>query len=181
MHRWLLYVLLLTLGGCQSNSLLRDYDPGRDYSAYRSWQWHDTPLTYRPDDPRLRSDLTERRIRDAIAGQLEQRGLRQAPSADQADLRVQVSLMLDTRQQELRSVSGGYWGNPWYGPVFQEVRTIDYQVRTLQIDLFDGKDGRLIWRAAREDAPDSGAEHPSRRSAAIQRSVAQMLQYFPPH
>jgi len=180
MHRWLPYLLLLALAGCQSDALLRDYDPGRDFSAYRSWHWQEPAFSYRPDDPRVRSDLTEQRIRDALAGQLEQRGLRQAASPEQADLRVQVSVMLDTRQQELRTLSGGYWGNPWYGPVFQEVRTLDYQVRTLQIDLFDGRDGRLIWRAAREDAPDSGAESPARRSAAIQRSVAAMLQHFPP-
>lgn len=181
MYRWLMFALLLTLGGCQSNALLRDFDPGRDFGAYRTWQWQEPALLYNPDDPRVRNDLTEQRIRDALPGQLEQRGLRQAAAGSEADLKVQVSVMLDTRRQQMQSAHAGYWGYPWYGPMFNEVRTIEYQVRTLQIDIYDNRDGRLIWRAAREDAPDSGAEHPARRSAAIQRSLGAMLQYFPPH
>ena len=54
----------------------RDFDPTRDFSAYRAWSWKEPALQYRPDDPRIQSDLTEQRIRDAIAEQLDQRGLR---------------------------------------------------------------------------------------------------------
>ncbi|EPN63320.1 lipoprotein, partial [Pseudomonas syringae pv. actinidiae ICMP 18807] len=35
-------------------------------------------MQYQPDDPRLRSDLTEQRIRQSIGEQLDQRGLRMA-------------------------------------------------------------------------------------------------------
>jgi len=181
MNRWpILMVLVLLMAGCQSNALLRDYDPGRDFGAYRTWQWQEPAVLYSPDNPRLRSDLTEQRLRDAMLQEMEQRGLRQAAPGQPADLQVQVSLMLDTRIEEFRSLHGGYWGYPWYGPVFQDVRTYEYEVRTVQIDLFDGRDGRLIWRAAREDLPDAGNAHPSERSAALQRSVRALLQYYPP-
>jgi hypothetical protein len=186
MYRWLLYLGVMLLAGCQSNALLRDYDPGRDFSAYRTWQWQEPPLRYQPDDPRLNNDLSNQRIREALAQALEARGLRQAAPGESADLRVQVWLMLDTRYQQLHSHYGYYdaWGDPWYGwggPVLQQTRTLEYQVRTLQIDLYDGRDNRLVWRAGREDAPEQGNAPPARRRAAIQHSVDQMLQYFPPH
>ena len=76
--RLLLVSILLLLGACQSPRIERDFDTSRDFAAYRSWSWQEPALQYRPDDPRLRSDLTEQRIRSAIEQQLEQRGLRPA-------------------------------------------------------------------------------------------------------
>src|SRR5690606_1769857 len=77
-------LLVITLGcllaACQSVQVERDFDPSRDFAAYRSWSWQEPALSYSPDDPRLKSDLTEQRIRAATGEQLEQRGLRPAAS-----------------------------------------------------------------------------------------------------
>ncbi|WP_242445030.1 hypothetical protein [Pseudomonas oleovorans] len=32
-------ILALLLSGCASVSLERDFDPSRDFGAYRSWSW----------------------------------------------------------------------------------------------------------------------------------------------
>mgnify|MGYP007016145242 FL=1 len=32
-------ILALLLSGCASVSLERDFDPSRDFAAYRSWNW----------------------------------------------------------------------------------------------------------------------------------------------
>ena len=87
--------LLLLLAACQNTSVNRDYDSSRDFGAYRSWSWQEPALQYRPDDPRLRSDLTEQRVRDALSEQLEQRGLRAAALGAGADLKVQAWLIVD--------------------------------------------------------------------------------------
>ena len=60
-------ILALLLSGCASVSLERDFDPSRDFGAYRSWSWMDARLTYQPDDARLKSDITEARISQAVA------------------------------------------------------------------------------------------------------------------
>ncbi len=70
--------VVLLLGGCQTNQVNHDFDASRDFGAYRNWAWKDPALQYRPDDPRIKSDLTEQRIRQAVGEQLDQRGLRPA-------------------------------------------------------------------------------------------------------
>lgn len=39
-YRLLLIPLLMVLGACQSTMEL-DYDPTRDFAAYRSWSWQE--------------------------------------------------------------------------------------------------------------------------------------------
>lgn len=184
MRGLMLISLLLLLAACQSQQIDRDFDPTRDFAGYRTWQWQEPAVQYHPDDPRLKSDLTDQRIREAVAAQLDQRGLRPAATGSAADLKVRVWLSVENRQQEIRSNFGGGWGDPWYGywggPTFSESRTVDYQVRTLQIDLNDGRDGKLVWRGSREDALNARENSPAQRSAAIQRGVQELLSHYPP-
>lgn len=176
---------LLALGACQNIGLDRDYDPNRDFASYRSWQWKEPAVQYQPDDPRLKSDLTDRRVRDAVAEQLDQRGLRPAAAGAPGDLKVQVWLITEEREQHVNTGFGGAWGDPWHGywggPAFSETRTYYYQVRTLQIDLFDARDGKLVWRGSTEDTVNLRASSPTERSASIRRGVERALSHYPPH
>tara|TARA_Y100001951_G_scaffold86864_1_gene77518 strand:- start:2361 stop:2915 length:555 start_codon:yes stop_codon:yes gene_type:complete len=182
--RALPYLLLtLLLSGCASVSLEHDFDPGRDFSAYRSWSWKDAKLLYQPDDARLKSDITEARISQAVADQLEQRGLRQA-SAGQGDLKVQSVLIVDERQDQITTQYGGgwggYWGGYWGGPAFTETRRVDYKVATLQIDLYDPRDGKLVWRGSGEQIMRNQPPSPAERERAIRDTVTQVLSQYPP-
>lgn len=185
MRTRLLLPLLLLLAACQSIHLERDFDPDRDFAAYRSWSWREPALQYGPADPRLKSDLTEQRIRAAVADQLDQRGLRQAPSGSRGDLGVQVWLIVDQRQNQVTTYSGGYWGDPWYGywggPGYAETRTYDYQVSTLQIDFYDTRDGKLVWRGSAQQILRYGAYKPVERTQMIRETVARVLSQYPPH
>ncbi|MCG4452151.1 DUF4136 domain-containing protein [Pseudomonas sp. MMS21-TM103] len=182
----LLIPALLLLGACQTTQLNRDFDPNRDFAAYRSWNWQAPAVQYKPDDPRLKSDLTEQRIRSAVAEQLDQRGLRAAPSGSTGDLGVQVWLIVDQRQDQVTTQYGGAWGSPWAGgfwggPGYSETRTVDYQVGTLQIDLYDSKDGKLVWRGSARQILRDNQPNPGERSAAIRETVAKVLSQYPPH
>ncbi|MCU1719376.1 DUF4136 domain-containing protein [Pseudomonas sp. 5P_3.1_Bac2] len=183
MRALLLLPLLVLLSACQNAQLNRDYDQQRDFGAYRSWSWQSPAVQYSPNDPRLQSDLTEQRIRSAVNEQLEQRGLRQA-SAGAGDLRVGVWLIVDNRQEQITSQTGGSWGYPWggyWGPGYIDTRTLDYQVGTLQVDLYDGKDGKLVWRGSREQILRAPESTPSEREANIRSSVREVLSQYPPH
>ncbi|WP_213879654.1 DUF4136 domain-containing protein [Pseudomonas sp. dw_358] len=179
--------LSLLLGACQTTRPVADYDASRDFAGYRTWAWKTPALQYRPDDPRIRSDLTEARIRQAIAEQLDQRGLRPATPGTKADLDVQTWLIVDNRQQQVVSQGPGwgYWGGPWgpgWGaPIYSESRTVDYKVATLQVDLLDGRDGKLVWRASAERLDNNGDAGPQERTEIIQKTVAQVLSAYPPH
>ena len=182
----LLLPLLLILSACQTPQLERDFDPSRDFAAYRSWSWQEPGVQYKPDDPRINSDLTGQRIRSAVSEQLEQRGLREAAANSAGDLKVQVWMIVDNRQQQVSTQMGGSWGNPWGGgfwggPSYVETRTLDYQVGTLQIDLLDGKDGKLVWRGSAEQVLRSRQPSPSEREASIRSTVAEVLSLYTPH
>lgn len=177
--------LALLLGACQSDSINRDFDARRDFGGYRTWSWKEPGVQYQPDDPRVKSDLTEQRIRQAIGDQLDQRGLRLAPANGQGDVKVQAWLIVENRQQLVSSNYGGGWG-PWGGygymggPMTTETRSVDYKVTTLQIDLFDGKDGKLVWRASAERILSNNTTHPTERDTAIRATVARILEQYPP-
>ena len=124
-------------------------------------------------------------IRTAVSQQLDQRGLRPAAANMPGDLKVQVWMIVDNRQQQVSTQLGGAWGDPWSGgfwggPSYVETRTLDYQVGTLQIDLFDGKDGKLVWRGSIEQVLRNPQPSPSEREAAIRRSVTEVLSQYPP-
>lgn len=175
--------LAALLAGCQTPNATQDFDASRDFAAYRSWAWQTPALQYRPDDPRVKSDLTEQRVRQAVAGQLDQRGLRPAPAGASADLKVQAYLIVDTRQQQITSNYGGpwgYWGGPWGGAGWAaETRTVDYRVATLQLDLLDGRDGKLVWRGSTEHLVADNPS-PAERTRIIEQGVQRILAQYPP-
>ena len=176
--------LLLLLAACQSNQVQRDFDPQRDFSAYRTWSWKEPALQYRPDDPRIKSDLTEQRIRSAVSEQLDQRGLRQAGGGTQADVLIQAWFIVEDRSQQYTTSSLGAWGGPWHGywggPMITDTRTIDYQVGTLQIDFYDAGDGKLVWRGSAEQVLRDNPGSPQERSNMFRETVAQVLSQYPP-
>ncbi|WP_028241293.1 DUF4136 domain-containing protein [Stutzerimonas azotifigens] len=182
-QRLFLLPALLLLAACQTVQLERDFDPNRDFSGYRQWSWRDPAVRYQPEDPRLQSDLTEQRVREAVDGQLEQRGLRPAPAGSQGDLQVQAWLMVDKREQQMVTHYGSMWG-PWsgyWGPGYTEARTVEYQVGTLQVDLYDARDGKLVWRGSASQVLPSGSPGPQERATAIRETVAKVLSQYPPH
>ncbi|WP_024673308.1 DUF4136 domain-containing protein [Pseudomonas syringae] len=185
-RRIVLLSCALLLAACQSNSINRDFDAQRDFGGYRNWSWKEPAVQYQPDnDPRLKSDLTEQRIRQSISEQLDQRGLRMAAPGTRADLKVQAWLIVENRQQTVSTNYGGGW-NPWggygywNGPMNTETRSVDYKVSTLQIDLFDGKDGKLVWRGSTERILNDNAGNPAERDQAIRTTVAKILEQYPP-
>ncbi|MCY1398316.1 hypothetical protein D9M71_133450 [compost metagenome] len=177
--------LALTLSACETGNVTQDYDASRDFAAYRSWTWKEPALQYRPDDPRIMSDLTDQRVRQAVSDQLDQRGLRPAPASNKGDLNIQTYLIVEDRQQLITTNYGGawngYWGNYWGGPMYNETRSVDYKVATIQVDMFDAHDGRLVWRGSAEQVMRNYPPTPNERATAIQETVAKALSNYPPH
>ncbi len=184
-RRILLLGLLLSLAACETTQLDRDFDSSRDFAAYRSWSWSQPAFEYRPDDPRIKSDLTEQRIREAVAQQLDQRGLRPAQGNARGDVTVRAYLIVDDRQDQITTnygggYWGGYWGEYWGGPAMAETRTVNYKVATLQVDLFDGKDGKLVWRGSGEQIMRTSPPSPAEREQAIRETVQKVMSQYPP-
>ncbi|WP_415766393.1 DUF4136 domain-containing protein [Pseudomonas sp. ZB1P45] len=183
-RRLALLAVAVLLSACAGSQVNHDFDASRDFAAYRSWSWKEPALQYRPDDPRIKSDLTEQRIRQSVTDQLDQRGLRPAAGGQKGDLSVQTYLIVEQRQQQVTTnYGGGGWGNPWNGywggPMYNETRNVSYKVAIIQIDLLDGKDGKLVWRGSDEQIL-SRTTNPSDRSTAIRETVGRILANYPP-
>jgi hypothetical protein len=63
--------------------------------------------------------------------------------------------------------------------MYNETRNITYKVATIQIDLLDGKDGKLVWRGSDEQMLAS-KPNPEDRSNAIRETVTRILANYPP-
>lgn len=193
LRRIALLGLALLLSACESMQVTNDFNPAVDFAQFRTWAWKDPAVQYQPNNPMLKSDLTEQRIIQAVGSQLDQRGLRPVASGAKPDLLVQTYLIVANRQEQVVTNYGygrpwggpwgGYWGGPWegyWGPAaYNETRNVIYQVGTLQIDLTDAKNGRLVWRGSAEKILNNSPT-PQERSAAIREAVTKILSNYPP-
>ena len=76
LHHVFLLPCVLALAACQT-TIKPDYDTSYDFSTSQTWQWAEPKVTFTPaDDPRLSSDLTAERVKQAVADGLDARGLR---------------------------------------------------------------------------------------------------------
>lgn len=184
MLRSMILLSMLLLGACQATGPRADFDLSRDFSQYQTWTWADPPVTYAPaHDPRLASDLTSQRVLEAVSAQLDVRGLRPAQEAATADLQVRTSVVIEQRRDNVTTHYGGgwgYWGPYWGGPGYSQTRTVDYQVMTLQIDLLDANDGRLVWRGSDSQMVQDRST-PLERSREMHERAAQILSTYPPN
>src|SRR5690606_32568601 len=148
----------------------------------RGWCWQEPAVRYHPDTWPVQSGLTQERRRPAEAQQREQRCLRLAGGAE-AELRVQAWVWVERRQDSYTTYDGamnmGYTGSWWGGPSYAQTHTYDYGVGILQVDLFDARDGRLIWRASDEQVVPR-RQTPAERAELIRKTAARVLDQYPP-
>ena len=174
-------LIVVILGGCAGLRVNQDYEPGTDFSAYRTFGWKSAvqPPT---GDIRLDNPLLDGRIRKAVERALTGNGYREMDRG-RADFLVEYSL---TVQPKIFSPSvsigtgfgigsGGSFGGIGVGTPLGS----SYEERVLLIDFHDGKTGLLIWRGAGagemnwQSGPEKNAEE-------INALVDKVLAQFPP-
>jgi len=173
--------IVVILGGCAGLRVNQDYEPGTDFSAYRTFGWKSAvqPPT---GDIRLDNPLLDGRIRKAVERALTGNGYLEIDQAG-ADFLVEYRL---TVQPKIYSPSvsigtgfgigsGGSFGGIGVGiPVGGS-----YEEGVLVIDLYDAKTGLLFWRGSGpgelnwQSGPEKSAEE-------INALVDKVLAQFPP-
>ena len=177
---------VVLLSACQTAPVERDYDTSRDFTQYRTWTWAEPAVSFTPqDDPRVASDLTSQRLRQAVTDELEARGLRLAAGEQSADLSVQVAVISEEEEDQVTTTFGGsigYWGWGWGGgPAYSQSHSVDYQMLTLQVDLRDADDGQLVWRGSEQERLWDAATPPVERERQIRAMVGRVLSAYPPY
>jgi len=170
-------VLLVALAGCASTPTVHtDYDPGAQFTNYRTYTWL--------KKPEGRSPLVEQRVVAAIDAKLAAQGWRLTTGTD-ADVGIVANVATQQQQTLDTFYSGPAWGGygwgRWgggYGGMGSATTTVrNYEVGTLVVDMFDMKTKQAIWRGtASGTVPDS----PEDVNAKAQAGVDKMFAAFPP-
>jgi hypothetical protein len=147
---WL--VLALLSAGCASTrppDMRVDYDRSADFSVYRTFGFPKETGTDRGGY----STLVTSYFKSALSTAMEARGYKY--SEEKPDLL--LNFFMNTRERtELRPNPGmgGYYGyrNGLYRgwPMYDQDRTVNYQVGTINVDIVDADKKQLIWEGVSE-------------------------------
>jgi hypothetical protein len=137
---------------CSSSRIQTDWDHQADFGGYSTFAWHQVDENKGPTEGP--SQIVDKRIRRAIAENLQAKGLAQAESGE-PDLTVTYYASLNS-QMQFHTTGWGYgagwgWGPRWgygYGfwPGWSTTTVHTYHEGTIIIDIIDRVKNQLVWR-----------------------------------
>lgn len=176
--RFALIAFVLLLAGCASvPQVTTDTDPSADFSRYRTFAFHD-PLAV---ESRGYTTPASSIMRAAAKREMEARGYVFDLAAP--DLLVNINATLEEKIDVYPSYwgYGGYYGYRggyyWGAPYFWDDNTYEYTEGTLNIDLVDAHQKRLVWegvavgRISRMQAAE--------RAQRINGTMAEIFAHYP--
>lgn len=155
----------------------------RDYGRYRSWSWRNGAL------PAGANATSGDSLAETVAAGLDQQGLRPARNGAAGDLLVGAEVRQEQRLRQVSDYDDGYYGGGYYGRggYYRDgyggwggaprVRTYTEQVTVVRIDLYDGRDGQLVWSGAGESL---GGGDQAERAKGLRAAVKDALSHYPP-
>jgi len=182
---FLFAVLACQVAACASVRTHYDFDPGADFSAWRTYAWY--PSGSPPSgDPRLDNPLLHDRIEAAVDLTLGAQGFTRVRDGT-PDFYVNYHLSTEQRldvttidRSYVRGPGGSRWrGAGWGGVGWTETVVDQYEEGILVIDLVDAAMRRLVWRGSgtRRLASNPRPEQVTQR---VNEAVAEILAQFPP-
>jgi hypothetical protein len=180
-------IIMSALNGCATQRAAVDYDPGVDFTKYRTYAWStaDAEAAANLEDPRI-SPLTHERIRAAVDQALLAKGF---VKKEPPDFMIALRTSLSDRQQVhywgpdpllwrhgWRRWPYGFYGPFGYDPFFAHTTVSTVTEATLAIDMFDAGTKQPIWHGHTTRIVGRNDIHP----ADIQHMVGVILAEFPP-
>jgi hypothetical protein len=187
--------LVLALGGGLSScapTVNVEQRSNVNFAKYRTFDFANTEVKTNGDqNPLLRSPIAQDRIKQAIAGELAQRGLRQVNS--RPDLLITTHTYVEQAERTVYNtqpgagyaypyavgyrgaylpINYGYWYTPSY---YQTAHTEQYNEGTLIIDFIDARTNNLVWRGSMAD----DVSNPGRLGSEFSKSAKEILDKFP--
>lgn len=157
MSRKLLHIVasgaLLALTGCALKART-DYDPKVSVASCHNYAFADSPAGHPESATAFGNPLNEKRLRDAISGNLSARGL--TAVADAAGPDCTIGYAIGSRLAPDPGASRFSWGlglgwggwgrRGWGGSVGWEA-PYDYREGRVTVDLFDARSRQALWHA----------------------------------
>ena len=162
--------LALGMAACSTLELNTDYNPGTDFSKYKSFSFR--------EGARPRNPQAARSVQYAVELALGEKGLRSVESG--GDLLIYGHFVLDEKLQveSYGYATTGWYGYGWGGAVTTTtVRKIP--VGTLMLDLVDASSKTLVWRGIVKDEISTDLYPEEREKKAI-RIAKDLFAGYPP-
>lgn len=162
-------LMLFAFTSCNTVRVSSDYDRNADFSQYKSFAFHQDGL-----NALKMNDLDKRRVVDAVAKELQSKGMTASQYETAADLVINVSAKNRTR------VDVDPWYDPWWGwgPMWGgQQRVHQYKEGTLIFDFVDRRTNTLVWQGVGQGLNVSDIES---KADKIPVAVAEILEKYPP-
>lgn len=163
-----------------------------NFAKYRTFDFANTEVKTSGDqNPLLNSPIAQDRIKQAIAGELTKRGLREVEA--NPDVIVTTHTFVEKAERTVYDtypganyaypyavgyrgrflpINYGYWYTPAY---YSQPRTEQYREGTLIIDFIDARTNNLVWRGSMAD----DVNDPARLGTEFSKSAKDILDKFP--
>lgn len=172
----LLIVPILVIGflGCSSVSISSDYDPGVDFSSYKTYK---LGADNDPNDILLTSQLVLKRVYEAIDITMGSKGFTKVTSNPDFVVYPHAGTQGKTDETSWGYGYSGWWGaGPYMGG---NIDVTQYTEGTLYIDMVDMKKNQLMWRGVSEGILGDPST-PFESTQKVDDAVSQVLKDFPP-
>lgn len=172
---------VVTLSSCSSIQVSQDYQPGADFSQFKSYQWLPANLQTKPTQATFekQNPLIAERINSAIVNDFKQKGFRFVENGADAyvSYHIKVSTKIRSRPVTTTVGVGTYWN---YGSIgIQSSPEIQqYEEGTLIVDVLD-KDNKLMWRGTSTTYVEQHSD-PQDTTKLVNEVVAKLLEQYPP-
>jgi len=177
----LMIALAFLIAGCATRGPTTriDYDKAADFSVYRTYGFPKETGTDRGGYSTLMTSY----FKSSVSAAMEARGYKY--DAERPDLL--VNFYMNTRERtEIRSsprmsMGYGYYGyryglyNAW--PMYDEDRTVTYQVGTINVDIVDAEKKQLIWEGIAEGRLSE--ESMANPKVTINAVVTELMRSYP--
>ena len=181
--RLLVIALCVFFSACATVNVSTDYDMAYDFSSLGSYAWL-KPKEKVLTDPYVDNDLMRQRVKRAVDGAMEAKGLRLVAEQSIAD--VLVSYHLSSHQKLSISKYHSYFG--YYpcrfcypGGIHDHGHNVDvrqYRAGSFIVDIIDPETRALVWRGVSERRLPQSAT-PEERDAFVNEIITAILQKFP--
>jgi len=167
--QWVLLPAFLFIAACACGQNIRyNFDPGTDFTAYKTYQWAYIPGGNAPDQ------LVDQAIKRAIDEQLARKGF--SETEEDADLFVAyVAVVHAGKSVDFSNVDGPRW---WDTGSLQAA-TSNTPVGTIAVILYDPAREQLIWRG---DASKTLGlkKNPAKNYKILRKAMIKLFKNYPP-
>jgi hypothetical protein len=172
-HYFLLAIAVLLTASCSNQIAVKsDYDKDVDLSLYQTYAWLPNKEIESKNNPLVYNELTDKRIKQAVETQLQNKGIQRATIPD---LHVHYHIIIENKSAVRPATYGYNYSNYW---MRNQVDVLQYREGTLIIDLMDSKNKNLIWRGWGVSV--LGDSSVSLTEEEINDAVSKILKEFPP-